>query len=263
MAARRRRVPRVFIHVITDGRDTSPTGGVRYLAQLQDVLDKARDRPRRDDLRALLRDGSRQALGADQARLRRDRQRHRGADDQSPIEALQAVVRSRRHRRVRQTRSSSWTPTSKPIGPGPGRGLDRLLQFPGGSRAAADPRDRARRLRRLSASRSPARPLHHDDGVRPDVQPAGTVFTPQTFSGNLADVLADNGRTQPAAGRNGEVRARHLLLQLRARAAVPGRGPHPRPVAEGRDLRPQAGDERPGDHRRNDRRRSRPASTRS
>ena len=38
-------------------------------------------RPRRDDLRALLRDGSRQALGADQAGLRRDRQRDRGTDD--------------------------------------------------------------------------------------------------------------------------------------------------------------------------------------
>src|SRR4051812_13380675 len=40
--AARTRVPRVFIHVITDGRDTSPTGGVRYLAQLQEVLDKTR-----------------------------------------------------------------------------------------------------------------------------------------------------------------------------------------------------------------------------
>ena len=38
--AAKRRVPRVFVHVITDGRDTSPTGGVRYLSQLQGVLDR-------------------------------------------------------------------------------------------------------------------------------------------------------------------------------------------------------------------------------
>ena len=98
---RAQRVPRVFIHVITDGRDTSPTGGVRYLAQLQDVLDRS-DRPCRDDLRALLRDGSRQALGADQAGLRRDRQRHRGTDDAVADRGASGRVRSRRHRRVHQ-----------------------------------------------------------------------------------------------------------------------------------------------------------------
>jgi 2,3-bisphosphoglycerate-independent phosphoglycerate mutase len=32
---------RVFVHAITDGRDTSPTGGVRYLAQLEDALARA------------------------------------------------------------------------------------------------------------------------------------------------------------------------------------------------------------------------------
>jgi 2,3-bisphosphoglycerate-independent phosphoglycerate mutase len=33
-----RRVPRVFVHAITDGRDTSPTGGVRYLADLEAAI---------------------------------------------------------------------------------------------------------------------------------------------------------------------------------------------------------------------------------
>jgi 2,3-bisphosphoglycerate-independent phosphoglycerate mutase len=37
-----RRVPDVFVHAITDGRDTSPTGGVRYLAELEAALAKAR-----------------------------------------------------------------------------------------------------------------------------------------------------------------------------------------------------------------------------
>jgi 2,3-bisphosphoglycerate-independent phosphoglycerate mutase len=39
--AARRRVPRVFVHVITDGRDTSPTGGIRYVAELEDVMRRA------------------------------------------------------------------------------------------------------------------------------------------------------------------------------------------------------------------------------
>jgi len=36
--AARRRVPRTFVHAFTDGRDTSPTGGVRYLKTLEDVM---------------------------------------------------------------------------------------------------------------------------------------------------------------------------------------------------------------------------------
>ena len=46
--ASRRRVPRVFVQAITDGRDTSPTGGIRYLAQLSDVMTRfssGRSRP--------------------------------------------------------------------------------------------------------------------------------------------------------------------------------------------------------------------------
>jgi 2,3-bisphosphoglycerate-independent phosphoglycerate mutase len=38
--AARRKVTQVFVHVITDGRDTSPTGGVRYVAELEDVFRK-------------------------------------------------------------------------------------------------------------------------------------------------------------------------------------------------------------------------------
>jgi 2,3-bisphosphoglycerate-independent phosphoglycerate mutase len=36
--AARRQVPRVFVHAFTDGRDTSPTGGAGYLAELEQVL---------------------------------------------------------------------------------------------------------------------------------------------------------------------------------------------------------------------------------
>src|SRR5574339_981667 len=39
--AARRGVARVFVQAITDGRDTSPTGGVRYLADLEQAIGKA------------------------------------------------------------------------------------------------------------------------------------------------------------------------------------------------------------------------------
>jgi 2,3-bisphosphoglycerate-independent phosphoglycerate mutase len=39
--AARRKVPRVFVHAITDGRDTSPTGGVRYVGRLEEVMRRA------------------------------------------------------------------------------------------------------------------------------------------------------------------------------------------------------------------------------
>src|SRR5690606_39039070 len=34
------RVPRVFVHAITDGRDASPTGSIRYIPQLEEVLQR-------------------------------------------------------------------------------------------------------------------------------------------------------------------------------------------------------------------------------
>jgi 2,3-bisphosphoglycerate-independent phosphoglycerate mutase len=36
-----RKVSNVFVHAITDGRDTSPTGGIRYVAQLEAAIAKA------------------------------------------------------------------------------------------------------------------------------------------------------------------------------------------------------------------------------
>jgi 2,3-bisphosphoglycerate-independent phosphoglycerate mutase len=36
-----RKVPRVFVHVITDGRDASPAGSIRYLPELEEVLGRA------------------------------------------------------------------------------------------------------------------------------------------------------------------------------------------------------------------------------
>ena len=38
--ASRKGVQRVFVHAITDGRDTSPNGGIRYVGHLQDVMER-------------------------------------------------------------------------------------------------------------------------------------------------------------------------------------------------------------------------------
>jgi 2,3-bisphosphoglycerate-independent phosphoglycerate mutase len=40
--AARRKVQRVFVHAITDGRDTSPTGGVTYVGKLLQVMERFR-----------------------------------------------------------------------------------------------------------------------------------------------------------------------------------------------------------------------------
>ena len=66
-------VPDVVFHAFTDGRDTLPHGGREYLAELERWLRQAGRVG--DGQRPLLRDGPRHALGADQARLRRDRPR--------------------------------------------------------------------------------------------------------------------------------------------------------------------------------------------
>ena len=61
----------------------------------------------------------------------------------------------------------------------------------------------------------------------------------------LAEVVSDGRAHAAAHRRDREVRACDLLLQRRARGAVPGRDTQAHPVAQGgRDLRPEAGHER-------------------
>ena len=73
----------------------------------------------------------------------------------------------------------------------------------------------------------------------------GTLPRPGGLGGRLAAAPRRRDR---------EVRPRHVLLQRRARGALPGRGADPHPEPQGRDLRPPAGDERAGRHRRAGRR---------
>ena len=92
-------VPDVVFHAFTDGRDTLPHGGRGYLAELERWLRQAGQRRHRQ--RPLLRDGPRHPLGADQARLRRDRPR-RGPARGERRRGDRGLLRARRDRRVRQ-----------------------------------------------------------------------------------------------------------------------------------------------------------------
>ena len=62
----------VFIHCFMDGRDTGPETGAGYIEALQREIRRIGVGTNRLGLRPLLRHGSRQALGAHRARVRRD-----------------------------------------------------------------------------------------------------------------------------------------------------------------------------------------------
>ena len=80
-------------------------------------------------------------------------------------------------------------------------------------------------------------------GVHPAVDPQRLRRVPRAAGADAA-----------AHRRDREVRARHLFLQWRRRGRVSGRGPHHGPVAQGRDLRFEAGNERVRGHRQTGRR---------
>ena len=117
--AARRKVPQVFVHVITDGRDTSPTGAIRYVAELEEVMRRAgvgriatvsgryyaMDRDKRWERTKLAYD----------AILSTDRVGHVEPDRAVPARRDSGRLRRRRHRRVHQAdrhrgrrRHASW-----------------------------------------------------------------------------------------------------------------------------------------------------------
>jgi 2,3-bisphosphoglycerate-independent phosphoglycerate mutase len=194
--AARRRVPRVFVQAITDGRDTSPTGGIRYLADLERAMDGVRGQTA---ARIASVTGRYYAMDRDK-RWERTKLAYdamvEGRADVTSSSALDAV-------RV----SYDANVTDEFIKPivivggdgmpiGPIRDGDAMIVF--NFRA-----DRARQITRAIA-------LDDFDGFerphRPRVQTTSmtvhdrtfnlpVAFTPQTFTNNLADVLAAHGRT--------------------------------------------------------------------
>jgi 2,3-bisphosphoglycerate-independent phosphoglycerate mutase len=197
--AARRKVPQVFVHVITDGRDTSPTGAIRYVAELESVMQRAgvgrvatvsgryyaMDRDKRWERTKLAYDAITTTTAANTST----------PTAQSPLAAIQAAY--------------DGAVTDEFIKPivivgadgapvGPMRDGDAMIVF--NFRA-----DRARQFTRALALGDD----QFDGFARPDRPTLHTttmtvydrtfnlpvVFTPQTFSNNLADVLAAHGRT--------------------------------------------------------------------
>jgi 2,3-bisphosphoglycerate-independent phosphoglycerate mutase len=191
--AARRGVQRIFVQAITDGRDTSPTGGAGYLATLERVMDAAgrgrvasvigryfgMDRDKRWD---------RTKLAWDLMVLGRGESTSTSARD--AVQASYAAGATDEFIRPITIVDAEGTPV------GPVRGGDSVVFF--NFRA-----DRARQLTRALALDDfhefdrPSRPqLHYTTlTVYDRTFTFPVVFTPQTFSGNLADVLAAHGRT--------------------------------------------------------------------
>ena len=185
-------------------RATSPT--------CEDELAKcgAQHRHRR---RPLLRDGPRQALGAHQARLGRDRPRQ-GREDatSSPVEAVAEHIRDGQDRRVpaaddlRRRRHSSGSATAT---------SSSVFNF----RA-----DRARQLSEaflypdfdgFDAHRDARSPLRHPDRIRRDLRLPGRSSRRRRSSTVLGEVVGARRPQAAAHRRDREIPARHLLLQRR------------------------------------------------
>jgi 2,3-bisphosphoglycerate-independent phosphoglycerate mutase len=188
-----RKLPRVFVQAITDGRDTSPTGGIRYIAQLEDAMGRAgtgriasvagryyaMDRDKRWERTKLAYDAMVHAVApatAQSAAAAVQASYDSGITDEfvKPVVVVDAAT--------------------QPIGPV--RDGDSVVFF--NFRA-----DRARQLTRALALdefdgfQRPNRPRLHltTMTVYDRTFDLPVVFTPQTFSGNLADVLAEHRRT--------------------------------------------------------------------
>lgn len=191
--AARRRVTRVFVHAITDGRDTSPTGSLRYLAQLEEAIARARTG------RIATVVGRYYAMDRDK-RWERTKQAYDaiafGTAEKTATHPLDAVRASHEAGVTDEFIKPIAIVDAEGTAVGRLRDGDSVVFF--NFRA-----DRARQLTRAIA-------FDQFDGFdrpnRPRVEcttmtvydrtfDLPVVFTPQTFSGNLADVLSAEDRT--------------------------------------------------------------------
>jgi 2,3-bisphosphoglycerate-independent phosphoglycerate mutase len=190
--AARCRIGRVFVHAITDGRDTSPVGGIRYVTQLQEVM------RRFSTGRIATIVGRYYAMDRDKRWQRTKR----------AYDAIVHGVAERTAQSPETALQNSYNEgiTDEFIEPvvivdaagqpiGPLRDGDSVLFF--NFRA-----DRARQLTRAIAlepfdgfERPHRPPVHYSTMTLYDrTYDLPVVFPPQTFSGNLADVFAEHGK---------------------------------------------------------------------
>ena len=140
-------VPDLVFHAFTDGRDTLPHGGARLPRGARALAAPAPGRIGTVSGRYYAMDRD-TPLGADQARLRRDRPRRRACSAASAAEAIADVLRARRDRRVRQADRDRRLRRRRR------RRRRDLRQLPPRPRPAADPG--ARRARTSTSSRAAA-----------------------------------------------------------------------------------------------------------
>ena len=188
-----RRMARVFVHAITDGRDTSPTGAIRYIGELEAAM-------------ARLGTGRNATVVGRYYAMDRDKrwERTKLAYD-AIVRGTAAAASSSAIDAVRQSHLAGVTDEFiKPVvitgadgnAVGPIGDGDSVLFF--NFRA-----DRMRQLTRaiglddFDGFERPSRPRVHCTTmtVYDRTLPFPVVFEPQTFSGNLADVLESHGRT--------------------------------------------------------------------
>lgn len=190
--AAQHKVPRVFVHVITDGRDASPLGAARYIPELEAVLQEtggrvasvcgryyAMDRDKRWE---------RTKLGYDAV--------VGGVAETQTTRALDAVVASHSAGVTDEFIRPIVVVDADGSPVGPVRDGDSVVFF--NFRA-----DRARQFSRALALDDfdgfdrPARPrVHYTTMTVYDRTFAfPVVFEPQSLSGNFADVLQDAGRS--------------------------------------------------------------------
>jgi 2,3-bisphosphoglycerate-independent phosphoglycerate mutase len=191
--ASRRKVRRLFVHVITDGRDTSPTGGVRYAGRLQEAMDRAGT-------------GQIATVVGRYYAMDRDKRWDRTRLAYDAIVEGKADVHSQSAIDVIRKAYEAGT-TDEFIKPAVITGADRAPIGPIRDEDSAIffnfRADRARQLTRALA-------LDDFDGFERQSRPRvhlttmtvydrtftlPVVFTPQTFTGNMADVLEAHGRT--------------------------------------------------------------------
>jgi 2,3-bisphosphoglycerate-independent phosphoglycerate mutase len=186
-------VPNVFVHVITDGRDTSPTGGAKYVGELEEAL------ARSGVGRIATVTGRYYAMDRDKrwerTRLAWDAM-VRGQAETTAASAV-AAIRASYEANVTDEFIKPIVIVDADGDPvGTVRAGDTVIFF----------NFRADRARQLTRALGLDEFDGFDRGDRPRVEVTTmtvydrtftfpVVFEPQTFSGNLADILEEHGRS--------------------------------------------------------------------
>ena len=241
-------VPSVRVHALLDGRDTPPSSALGYMRDLEARLAVAHP-----DARVA-------SVGGRYYAMDRDKRWERTERGYDAIVHAEGFAPRPRRRRSRMATPAARRTSSSPRPSSTAR-TARCATATRSSTSTSAPTARA-----SSRTRS-RRPLHglrphqpggspgadgpargHDERVRGRPARRGGV---RARGGPLARPGVQRGRLAPAPRRrDGEVRARHVLLQRRRREGLARRGADARPVPQGRHVRPAARDERRGRRQR-------------